>query len=80
MIDWDAPIELDNGARAEVIKIRSDGSASVRIWHDYYRTGKCLINPSHWNYNADGTFSGGNRTYEFFIVNSGPRVIEDWRL
>lgn len=88
MIDWNAPIELDNGTRAEVVNTRRYAQqggrniVSVRVFGAFgprerepSPEGRC------WNYFEDtGKWCGGSGR-EYKIVNSNrpeDNIPEEW--
>ena len=81
LIDWTAPIELDDGRPARAIE-RDGPTALVEITGPYRRGGAERKEKDYWWYTDKGIWDGGNAVRHFTIrnVEQGPEEIEAWRL
>ena len=93
VIDWNLPLELDDGRPAFLKRVSGWGGHQVSIPGTPYRVGQEGShygtfteeeqegNGGGWYYSATGIFDGGNSKNFCVLQNvQGPEIVEDWRL
>jgi len=93
VIDWNLPLELDDGRPAFLKRVARWGGHQVSIpgtpyragheGHDYgsFTEAEQEANGGGWYYSNNGVFDGGNQHHYCVLRNvQGPETIEDWRL